>query len=264
MSGRPLIIAHRGASAYAPENTFAAFSEAISCGVDGIEFDVRLASDGVPVVFHDEDLKRLAGRPERISDVTSSELAAVDAGTWFNRTFPERAQSRFSDERIRTLAETLELVAGLRGRIYVELKCTAADAGELAASVCDLVRDSALLPQIIVKSFTLDALPHVQRLCPSVRTAALFEPTAATVLNKQKNIIEPAVRSGADELSLHYSLATRRLIYKASQLGMPVTVWTVDNPRWLAKAQVLEIKAVITNDPKLMIARISDTNRCFE
>jgi glycerophosphoryl diester phosphodiesterase len=260
MSGRPLIIAHRGASAFAPENTFAAFSEAIECGADGIEFDVRLARDGVPVVFHDEDLKRIAGRNEKISALTSSELADVDVGTWFNRTFPQRARSEYTKERIRTLADTLELLSVIRGRIYVELKCTTADAGDLAMAVCDQIRDSALLPHIIVKSFTLDALPHVQRLCPSVRTAALFEPTAATVLNKQKNIIEPAIRSGADELSLHYSLATRRLMDKASRLGKPVTVWTVDKPRWLAKAEALGIKALITNDPSLLIGHIIGSN----
>jgi len=254
MSGRPLIIAHRGASAYAPENTFAAFSEAISCGADGVEFDVRLARDGVPVVFHDEDLRRIAGRTEKIDELTSAELAAVDAGTWFNRSFPKRAHPAFADERIRTLADTLELISGIRGRIYVELKCSAADAAELARSVCSLIKDSPLLPQMIVKSFTLDAVSHIRRLSPSLRTAALFEPKAATLLNKQKNVIDPALRCGADELSLHYSLATRGLMKKAERLGMPVTVWTVDDPRWLAKAEALGIMSVITNDPKSLLA----------
>src|SRR5215218_3893540 len=187
----PLIIAHRGSSAHAPENTFAAFRKAISDGADGIEFDVRLSRDGVPVIFHDEDLKRTAGRNERISDLPASELATIDIGSWFNRAFPRRARVEFSNETIKTFAETLELLSGFPGRIYVELKCTPADAEPLSKAVCSLICDSRLLPQIIVKSFTLAAIPFVRQFCPASRTAALFEPTVATVLNKQKNIIDP-------------------------------------------------------------------------
>ena len=254
MSGYPLIIAHRGASAHAPENTFAAFQEAIRVGADGIEFDVRLAKDDVPVVFHDEDLKRIAGRPEKISDLTSAELAAIDIGSWFNRAFPRRARAEFSNERIRTLAETLEFLSGFSGRIYVELKCTTADAVPLSKAVCTLICDSPLLPQVIVKSFTLPAIPVVHSSCPTVRTAALFEPTAGTVLNKQKNIIDLATHFGAEELSLHFSLATRRLTTLATRLNMPITIWTVDKPRWLTKAEAMGIRALITNDPEFMIA----------
>ena len=84
----PLIIAHRGASALAPENTLAAFRKAIEDGAEGIEFDVRLSKDGKAVVFHDADLKRIAGRDEKIIDLSFAELQKIDMGTWFNRVFP--------------------------------------------------------------------------------------------------------------------------------------------------------------------------------
>lgn len=246
---RPLIIAHRGASAHAPENTFAAFQVAIEIGADGIEFDVRLSRDGVPVVFHDEDLKRIAGRPEKINVMTAAELGEIDAGTWYNRALPDRARPEFSKERIKTLAETLRFFSGFPGRIYIELKCTLADAEILSRTVCSLVCDSALLPQIIVKSFTLAAIPHVRTFCPAACTAALFEPTIRTVLRKRKHIIDLARQFGADELSLHHSLATRRLCHLATRQNMPITIWTVDKTKWIKRAENRGIQALITNNP---------------
>ncbi|HET6851924.1 MAG TPA: glycerophosphodiester phosphodiesterase family protein, partial [Pyrinomonadaceae bacterium] len=83
----PLIIGHRGASAVAPENTIAAFKEAIAVGADGVEFDVRLTRDRVPVVIHDSTLRRTAGLQRRVADLTWAELEQVDVGSWFDRKF---------------------------------------------------------------------------------------------------------------------------------------------------------------------------------
>src|SRR4026208_1214373 len=83
----PLIIGHRGASAGAPENTMAAFRAAIAVGADGIEFDVRLTREGVPVVIHDSTLRRTGGLSQRIADLTWAEVAKVDVGSWFSRSF---------------------------------------------------------------------------------------------------------------------------------------------------------------------------------
>ena len=88
----PLVIAHRGASFDAPENTLAAFERALADGADGLEFDVRLAADGVPVVIHDATLRRTAGRQVSIASLSSSALASVEVGSWFNRRFPARAR----------------------------------------------------------------------------------------------------------------------------------------------------------------------------
>src|SRR5215208_2524413 len=85
----PLIIGHRGASAVAPENTMAAFREAIATGADGIEFDVRLTRDGVPVIIHDSTLRRTGGLQRRVSDLAASELEQVDVGSWFAPAFAQ-------------------------------------------------------------------------------------------------------------------------------------------------------------------------------
>ncbi|HEY5402272.1 MAG TPA: glycerophosphodiester phosphodiesterase family protein, partial [Pyrinomonadaceae bacterium] len=81
----PLIIGHRGASAVTPENTLGAFRKAIEVGADGIEFDVRLTRDGMPVVIHDDNLRRTGGRPDLIRSVSLADLTQVDVGSWFTR-----------------------------------------------------------------------------------------------------------------------------------------------------------------------------------
>lgn len=251
----PLIIAHRGASKHAPENTFAAFKRAIDAGADGIELDVRLAKDGVAVVFHDASLKRIAGRKGKVSHFTSTELGAIDAGSWFNRYMPKRADPAFQDEIVPTLADTLAFLKDFSGLIYIELKCKEADTGQLAQAVCDVICSSELLPRIVVKSFKLAAIPHLKKFCPEVRTAALFAPKIKNILRKDKHLLDLAEKAGADEISLHYTLATRKLMKKAAKSNLRVIIWTADHPRWIRRALKLGLAAIITNDPARLLER---------
>lgn len=251
----PLIIAHRGASKHAPENTFAAFKRAIDAGADGIELDVRLAKDGVAVVFHDSSLKRIAGRNGKIAHYTSSELAGIDAGSWFNRHAPKLADPLYENESVPTLAETLRFLNDFKGLIYIELKCKEVDTERLAKAVCNVICSSKLLSQIVVKSFKLSALPHVKRFCPSVRTAALFAPKIKNILRKDKHLLDLAEQAGADEISLHYTLATRKLMKKAGKRNFRVIIWTADHPRWIRRGLKLGLAAIITNDPARLLER---------
>ncbi len=260
MSISPLIIAHRGASAFAPENTLAAIKMAVDAGADGVEFDVQLANDGVPVVIHDPSLDRTGSRAGNVSDVTSKELGRIDVGSWFNAKYPKRANSDFAKETITTLAQVLHILETFRGLIYIELKPNSANLHDLAKAVCDVVRDSHLQPQIILKSFKLAVIPDIKHLLPEVQTAALFGPTVMDILRRRKQMITTAREFGAEQVSLHYSLITRQLASLAADAQMPLTVWTVDNPQWLRKCQQLGIGALITNDPiKLLKSRESNS-----
>lgn len=251
---RPLIIAHRGASAYAPENTLAAFRAAIDAGADGVEFDVQLAKDGVPVVIHDDNLKRTGRRNERVVDLTSKQLGKIDAGSWFNAKHPKRAKAEFVNETVPTLPSVLKLLAGCDGLIYLELKCELSNFKPLAAVVCDLISASPLLPRIIVQTFRLAVIPEVRCSVPEVQTAALFEPSIRTILRRRAHIIAIAREFSAHHLSLHRSLVTPKLASLAVQAKMPVTVWTVDSEKWVGRCQRLGIGALITNDPVKMLA----------
>ncbi|MGI8788791.1 MAG: glycerophosphodiester phosphodiesterase [Pyrinomonadaceae bacterium] len=261
---KPLIIAHRGASAFAPENTFAAFRKAVDGGADGIEFDVRFANDGVPVVFHDSTLKRLAKIERRVSDFTAAELNKIDVGSWFNERHPKNSDDKFSVETVPTLANLFDFLRDYKGLIYVELKGKDSVIPALAENVCDLIRQTDLLPNIIIKSFKLEGIKIAKRILPEVRAAALFEPKILTILRKKKLILDEAEKYNADEISIHCSLATRKFLRQARERKFPVTIWTADNPAWVKRASDFGINAIITNNPAKLLAERERIQSLFE
>src|SRR4030095_11333732 len=139
----PLIIGHRGASAVAPENTLAAFREAIAVGADGIEFDVRLTHDGVPVVIHDSTLRRTGGLSRRVGDMTWSEVAKVDVGSWFSKSF--------ANECVPSLAELFTLFQSNNGNLYLEMKCDSpAEYAPLAEACCHMIAEHGLKERVMI------------------------------------------------------------------------------------------------------------------
>lgn len=250
---KPLIIAHRGASALAPENTAAAFQKAISDGAEGIEFDVQLAKDGVPVVFHDYDLKRTGRREGSVSDFTSEELQNFDVGTWFNLKKPHKADEKFSAETVPTFSGLLDSLKDYKGLLYVEMKFAGNDVSALVETVCGIIKNSEFLPQVRLKSFNLEAVKYAKKIFPEIRTVALFEPKFETLLRGKLSLIEQAEAHEADELSLHYSLATQKMMAKARARNFPVTIWTADNPAWVKRARNLGLDAIITNNPARLL-----------
>ena len=260
--GDPLIIGHRGASAHAPENTHAAFERAFDGGADGIEFDVRLARDGVPVCIHDATLRRTALREGVVEALDSAELSTLDAGTWFNRRDPSSARDDFTRERVPTLSAVFESF-GERARVlYVEMKCDAPALGPpLARAVVELTRAHGLAERVVVKSFAHALVAEAKRLAPEIRAAALFDRNWSRPLVSPRRIVADAARCGADEISLHRSLLRRATVEEARRRGFGVVVWTVDTPFWLRRARSLGLRAVITNRPAEMRAALDGLRR---
>jgi glycerophosphoryl diester phosphodiesterase len=255
-SNLPLIIGHRGASAAAPENTLAAFERALDDGADGIEFDVRLARDGVPVVIHDATLERTARIDAPIAALSSSDLSAVDVGSWFNRRYPARAADAYARETVPTLARVFETIAPRCRLLYVELKCEAGETISLVEKVVAQVRAHELERRVVIESFTLAAVAESKRIAPDVRASAAFERRRGRPLPAARNLIKRAAGCRADELALARSLVSRRTVEAARARGLQTVVWTVDHPSWFKRASALGLRAVITNDPaKLRAAR---------
>jgi glycerophosphoryl diester phosphodiesterase len=251
-----LIIGHRGSSALAPENTLAAFARAMSEGADGIEFDVRLAQDGVPVIIHDATLRRTARIDRSVSKLTSTQLIAIDAGSWFNDKFPQLAQPEFALEKIPTLEQLFALTAGSTQLLYLEMKSEADQDRALAAAVVQMIRKHALADRVIVESFNLSSLQEVKAIDNGIRTAALFEPRIErpTSLIRRMKLLELAVGADADEIALHHSLVNARLVQGAVEARLPVVLWTVDDPSWIERGSALGIRALITNHPARLLA----------
>lgn len=216
----PLIIGHRGAAAVAPENSMASFAAAIAADADGIEFDVRLSRDGVPVIIHDDTLQRTHGLRRRVVDLTVEELRGIG---------------------VPSLRDLFELMSQNDLILCLEIK---GSSSELAGLCCELVNEFSFEERVIVECFDLKVLKPLR-----LSTAALFEPR----IYPDRNLIDRALEVGASVLALHHRLAKPPLIEKAVLAGLTVVVWTVDDPAWVARAQSLGIEALITNDPATMI-----------
>ena len=240
-------------------------------GADGFESDVRLSRDGIPVVIHDGTLDRTGLRSGAVADLTSSELQAIDVGSWFNRRHPNAARPEYVTETVPTLTKVFDLVQGTaridhslatnHGRdaratiLYLEMKSDEDQVNPLAAAVVSLIQEYDFVDRVIVESFDLKAIAEVRRLAAEIRTAALFEPRLerpASLLRKMRTI-DLAIAAGANEIALHRTLAARRVVDGALQSGLPVVVWTVDNPVWIKRAIAMDVKALITNDPGTML-----------
>jgi len=250
----PLIIGHRGASAVAPENTMAAFREAIAVGADGIEFDVRLTRDGVPVVIHDSTLRRTGGLPHRVADLSWAEISKVDVGSWFaqKKGFPP---GTFANETVPSLAALFTLFQSNNATLYLEMKCDSPSEYRALAEACvRAIDEHALKGRVIVESFQLPALRVLKEIDPEIKTVALFEPTFTnpSVLSDQR-IVNQATDIGAVALALHHRLARESLVQKAKAERLHVAIWTVDDPAWVERARAIGIDALITNDPEAMI-----------
>jgi glycerophosphoryl diester phosphodiesterase len=250
----PLILGHRGASAVAPENTLVAFSRAIADGADGIEFDVQLSRDHVAVVIHDASLSRTGLIDRRVSKLTSAELQAMDVGSWFD----QRAQSSgesYRGEKLPTLAEVFQLFSSKSGVLYIEMKCEADEGAALAATVANGIEESRMVNRVVVASFELSAIAAIKKISAAIRTAALFEPKLSRPIStvRRLRMVDLACDNGAAEIALHYTLAAPRVIEKAKREGLEVVLWTVDDINWISRARSLGIKALISNNPEVMV-----------
>ena len=160
---RPLVLAHRGASAEAPENTLAAFRLAMEQGADGLELDVRRCASGEPVVIHDADTLRTSGAALRVADASLRELRALDAGAW--------KSPAFRGERIPTLDEVLrELPSSV---VNVELKSDGVPDAKLARAVAQVIRDRQAAARVIVSSFDPRLLAAFKVAAPEIAPGVL-------------------------------------------------------------------------------------------
>ena len=276
----PLIIAHRGASGLAPENTLVAFRLALAMGADGIEMDVNLSSDGIPVVIHDRRLNRTTDRAALVSGCSAAELNCLDAGNWFVRrlAFRPRARKRveeafarygeagnqsknhpldFSDQAVPTLEAVFCALApaGVK-RLYVELKGEAATKNELLHATLALIRYHRLERVVTLLSFDHPLIQQARAGAPEVR-AAVTLPAARTALVSARSIASAVERAAANEAALHYSLASRRVVAALHERGIAVSVWTANNRVVMRRLIANGVDASMTNYPDRLLGLLT-------
>ena len=155
------------------------------------------------------------------------------------------------------LAQVLQFFRTNGGLLYLEMKSDANEGAELAAAVVKSLRESSIAHQVVVESFDLPAIAEIKRIDSGIRTAALFEPKLLRPISTiwRLKMVDQALRAGADEIALHHTLASPRVVEKAREYGLDTVVWTIDDPQWIGRARSLGIKALISNDPATMVKR---------
>ena len=216
-----LNIAHRGASEYAPENTFAAFDKALDMGVNHVELDVHFSRDGHIVVIHDDTLDRTTDGSGPVAGLTLSELRKLDAGSWFG--------AEYAGERIRSLAELFERYKG-RLHFHIEIKArpaldTGARAEGLASRVADLVRAYGLTGDVTITSFWRPWLDEVREYAPELATGWLVPlgPVARDDFYMSSfKLVEQASALGLDQVCPRANITTPELVSALHERGFVV------------------------------------------
>lgn len=229
----PTVMAHRGLSADAPENTLYAFSDAISVGADFIELDVQQTRDGVLVVMHDSNLKRTTGVNKDIWDVDYADIQNLDAGSWFD--------PAYANARIPTLEETLQFV-DKRAKLNIEIKPTKHGSDTLEQDVAELITRYQYTDACYVTSFSYGSLKKVKEANPEIRTGYLMS-VAYGQFYSQKY---------ADAFSLNKVFVTSQVVNAAHQQGKQIFAWTVNSMSEVRSLCNLHVDSIITDDPVMV------------
>ena len=223
-----LIIAHRGSSMDAPENTLAAIQMAVDAGSDFVEIDVQETADGVVVVFHDSDYKRLARKKLNIWDAKSRDLPGIEIGSWFD--------PKFSDQTTPTLKQVFDICRGKSG-VLIELKYYGHDV-ELEQKVIDIVEAEKMTEEVMIMSLNYEGIQKVRKMRPDWKIGLLSTVALGDI-----------TKLDVDFLGLNSRAATPKLVKRAHDNAIQVFVWTVNTPLDISAMASRGVDGLITDTP---------------
>jgi glycerophosphoryl diester phosphodiesterase len=237
-SGRPLVVAHRGASGHAPENTLASFELALRMGADAIECDVHLSRDGQLFVLHDFTVDRTTNGQGAVGQMSSAELRRLDAGSWRGL--------EFAGERLPILPEVLDLARG-RARVAVELKHGPVYYPGIEQALAAAIHYAGMAEDTLVISFDHPALRRLRELAPEVAVGVLYaaRPVDAVALARAADaqILEP-----------QWSMVTAEDVEQAHAAGLLVVPWAVNDPAQMSAVLALGVDGLATDYPDRLLA----------
>ncbi|GAA0609327.1 glycerophosphodiester phosphodiesterase [Virgibacillus siamensis] len=228
------IIAHRGASRSAPENTMSAFEHAYQSGAEGIETDVQLTKDNVPVLMHDERLNRTTNSSGYLKDYTFSQLQQLDAGSWFSR--------KYSGEKILSLDELLQWAHNKSLYLNIELKNNKIDYKNLENIVVDMISQFRLQNCTTISTFNPKSVERLSAITKQTGIALLTS-------KRRRNPVENAKQLGASAVHIKYRLLSKRLIQQCKRENMRVRVYTVNRPSRMKRCFFYRCDGIFTDIP---------------
>lgn len=248
----PWLVAHRGGSALAPENTLVAFDRAVALGADALEIDVRRTADGAVVVFHDDDTARLTGVPGTIEARTLEEVRRLDAAFGFTPDGGATQPLRGSGVKVPTLAEVLARYPGLR--LNIDAK---PDEAALAEALAREIRAAGAEDRVCVGSF-FDA--QAERLAALLPGCARYLPEQAATCHVMAALSGQAAEGcpgGYDVADLPHRMGDvevvcPKVVEHFHGLGIPVHVWTVDDPVEMRELLALGVDGIVTDRPDVL------------
>jgi len=233
---RPLVVAHRGASGQAPENTLAAYRLALAQGARAAETDVFLTADGHVVALHDRTLDRTTDGTGAVADHTLAQLRSLDAGSWFD--------PGFAGEGVPTLGELLDLTRDA-AVLCVEIK-----AGDgIVAAIAEQLDARAMRDQVVIFSFDADAVGQAGVVLPDVPSLLLASRSGSPRIY-DPGVIDQALLLAADALGFNHQALTQSLVDGAHAAGLAVFTYTVNKQADLMRVRELGVDGVITDWPE--------------
>ena len=244
-TAKPLVIAHRGASAVAPQNTMAAFRKAVELKSDGIELDIHLSADGIPVVIHEAIVDATTNGHGRVAELIIAQLQELDAGSSFD--------PAFAGERIPTLEQVLQAFPNVL--LNVELKCFSPFDRGLERTVISLVKELGRQQHVLFSSFNPLSLRRAWRIAPDIRIGLLLAPNLPLPLRRAwlASLCPHQARHP------HHTMVTPDYMAWAKKRGYQVNPWTVDDPDEMRRLISLGVHGIITNVPDVL-RRVLDTS----
>ena len=232
-----LIIAHRGASGHAPENTMAAFRKAVAFGSTFIETDLQLSRDARFVAIHDETVNRTTNGQGKVHNMTLGALRQLDAGSWF--------ASEFVGERIPTLEEILEFAKKNDVVFYLELKPSGSWGGEHA--LISALRESGEVARAVIISFDHQILASLRKIEPTLMTGVLYD-------GQIPDPLKVAADMGARQIAVRGDLVTPHLIEEAHKQDLQVVCWTVNHPAHIRLLLGAGVDGIMSDYPDRLVA----------
>ena len=232
LKDRTAIMAHRGASAAAPENTLAAIFKAIADGAHWVEIDVQRTADDAVVVIHDKDLMKIGSSPLIVAESPIENLVAVDVGSWFD--------PKFANQRIPTLEEVLKRCKE-KIKVNIELKYYGWDE-RLARRVVEIVEKTEMENDIVVMSLQPQAVRQIKDMRPNWQVGLLSAAALSDIVYDE-----------ADFLAVHSRMATLNFVKRVHDVGKLLYVWTVNDTVGMMQMFDLGVDALITDKPDLAI-----------
>jgi len=237
-----VVIAHRGASAYAPENTHSAFQLAIEMQSEMIEFDVLLSKDGIPVIIHDENLERTTGVVGLVGEFTLAELKELKTGAWFSE--------EFSEEPFPTLEEVLKYAKG-KIAVNIEIKYESVTdnvQGGIVDKALELVKNADMEQEVIFSSFDYRVMEHLNVLAPTVPKALLYEPDQSGDLSPSQ-LVE---KYNVDAFNFSYKQLTDEWIAELNANEIPFFIYTVNDEDLMEKIIKSGAKGIFSDKPDVL------------